>query len=65
MDLPVVRDLVVAFVDAARSIEGWSQAQDEANAQVALDLAFLDILVGEDFKQDSLVTSALSKVSLG
>lgn len=62
INLPVVSDLVKAFVDDARGLDGWTVQNDEAAAQAAFDIAFLGMFAGEELGGNVQVQKLLTKV---
>ena len=63
-DLPVVKNLVEDFVAKARALDGWKAIKEEGVAQVAFDIGFLGLLVGEPADKNTEVPKFLSKVSV-
>lgn len=65
VQLPVVENLLRAFIDKARGLDWASVADERAAAQAAFDLAFFLRLSGvpaSDLASDTTVTSLLDKV---
>ena len=57
----VVKDLVTAFVERSKNLDGWANATDEGVAQAAFDLSFLGLING-DTQKDVVVRKLLNKV---
>src|SRR5689334_5768339 len=63
MQLSIVEDLVRGFVANAKTLDGWSSAEEETAAEAAFNIAFLDLLIGENVETDDMVQKLLTKVS--
>jgi hypothetical protein len=62
VEVPVVRELVVGFVEAVKVMEGWSGLNEAAAMQGAFDVGFLALIGGEKFEGDIMVQKLLQKV---
>ncbi|WVQ78802.1 hypothetical protein IAT38_000893 [Cryptococcus sp. DSM 104549] len=66
VDVPIMGDLVQAFVAESRKLEGWKSVgklgEGEGAAQVAVDQGFFSLLAGEKIEDVGIVQEMLQKV---